>query len=82
MMQLDRARGVHPEEAVEGVRSVLKVLVTYSRFLLIAVYSHLLLLDQNHQIYWRLMTVFFTLGLWSVELLLSNEDSYLVSMYE
>ncbi|KAI3628020.1 hypothetical protein CBS14141_002021 [Malassezia furfur] len=62
--------------------AVLKVLVTYSRFLLIAVYSHLLLLDQNHQIYWRLMTVFFTLGLWSVELLLSNEDSYLVSMYE
>lgn len=62
--------------------SVLKVLVTYSRFVLIAVYSHLLLLDQNHQVYWRLMTVFFTLGLWSVELLLSKEESYLVSMYE
>lgn len=62
--------------------TILKVLVTYSRFLLIAVYSHLLLLDQNHQIYWRLMTVFFTLGLWSVELLLSKEDSYLISMYE
>lgn len=62
--------------------TVLKVLVTYSRFILIAVYSHLLLLDQNHQTYWRLLTVFFTLGLWSVELLLSKEDSYLVSMYE
>ncbi|WFD42650.1 hypothetical protein MPSI1_001298 [Malassezia psittaci] len=62
--------------------TILKVLVTYSRFLLIAVYSHLLLLDQNHQIYWRLMTVFFALGLWCVELLLSKEDSYLVSMYE
>ena len=56
--------------------------MTYSRFILIAVYSHLLLLDQNHQTYWRLLTVFFTLGLWSVELLLSKEDSYLVSMYE
>ncbi len=30
MMQLDRARGVHPEEAVEGVRSVLKVLVIFA----------------------------------------------------
>lgn len=30
MLQLDRARGVHPEVAVEGVRSVLKVLVIFA----------------------------------------------------
>jgi POT family proton-dependent oligopeptide transporter len=28
-LQLDRARGVHPDEAVEGVRSVLRVLVLF-----------------------------------------------------
>lgn len=30
MLQLDRARGAHPEAAVEGVRSVLKVLVIFA----------------------------------------------------
>ena len=30
MLQLDRARGVHPEASVEGVRSVLKVLVIFA----------------------------------------------------
>ena len=29
-MQLDRARGTHPDEAVEGVRSVLRVLVLFA----------------------------------------------------
>jgi POT family proton-dependent oligopeptide transporter len=29
-MQLDRARGAHPEEAVEGVRGVLRVLVVFA----------------------------------------------------
>ncbi len=30
MLQLDRARGAHPDSAVEGVRSVLKVLVIFA----------------------------------------------------
>ncbi len=30
MLQLDRARGAHPDEAVEGVRSVLRVLVIFA----------------------------------------------------
>lgn len=59
-----------------------RVLILYSRFVLIAVYSHLLLLDQNHQIYWRLLTVVFTLTLWSIELLLGAEDAVSVSVYE
>jgi POT family proton-dependent oligopeptide transporter len=29
-MQLDRARGVHPDEAVEGVRAVLRILVVFA----------------------------------------------------
>jgi proton-dependent oligopeptide transporter, POT family len=29
-IQLDRARGVHPEEAVDGVRSVLRILVVFA----------------------------------------------------
>jgi len=39
-------------------------------------------LDQNHQIYWRHLTVFFTLFLWSVELLLSKEDATPATVYE
>ncbi|WFD29301.1 hypothetical protein MSPP1_000308 [Malassezia sp. CBS 17886] len=76
--------GVPPAERppVASSSPFLMVLVTYSRFLLIAVYSHLLLLDQNHQVYWRLLTVFFTLGIWSVELLLGKEDATLISLYE
>lgn len=30
MMQLERARGVHPDQAVEGVRSVMRVLVIFA----------------------------------------------------
>ena len=51
------------------------VLVRYSRFILITVYSHLLLLDQNHQIYWRILAVSFTLAMWGVELLISKESN-------
>ena len=47
----------------------------YSRFILITVYSHLLLLDQNHQIYWRILAVSFTLAMWGVELLISKESN-------
>ena len=51
------------------------VLVRYSRFILITVYSHLLLLDQNHQIYWRILAVSFTLAMWGIELLISKESN-------
>ena len=67
-------------ERKEPSSTLVLVLVRYSRFVLIEVYSHLLLLDQNHQIYWRLLTVFFTLALWSVELTLNTGDP--APMYE
>mgnify|MGYP001508176009 CR=1 FL=1 len=51
------------------------VLVRYSRFFLITVYRHLLLLGQRHQIYWRILAVSFTLAMWGVELLISKESN-------
>ena len=29
-MQLERARGVHPDEAVDGVRAVLRILIVFA----------------------------------------------------
>ncbi|PKI85587.1 hypothetical protein MVES1_000528 [Malassezia vespertilionis] len=78
----EKARRVASAARPKPDSTILPVLVTYSRFVLIAVYSHLLLLDQNHQIYWRLLTVFFTLCLWSVELLMSKEEAPMAAMYE
>lgn len=31
-------------------------------------------LDHSSQVWWRWMNIFFTLAIWSVELLVSNED--------
>ncbi|KAI0068246.1 hypothetical protein BV25DRAFT_1793237 [Artomyces pyxidatus] len=50
------------------------VLLTYRQSILVTVYSHLLLLDHSSQVWWRWMNIFFTLVIWSVELLVSGED--------
>ncbi|PWN47201.1 hypothetical protein IE53DRAFT_262610 [Violaceomyces palustris] len=58
----------------EPFSAFISIIVSYSRLILIAVYSHLLLLDQSHQIYWRFLTVGITLVLWGFELLIGKED--------
>jgi len=50
------------------------VLLTYRQSILVTVYSHLLLLDHSSQVWWRWMNIFFTLVIWSIELLVSGED--------
>ncbi|THH16807.1 hypothetical protein EW146_g3884 [Bondarzewia mesenterica] len=51
-----------------------KILLTYRQSILVTVYSHLLLLDHSSQVWWRWMNIFFTLVIWSIELLVSGED--------
>ncbi|KAI0322657.1 hypothetical protein OF83DRAFT_1048698 [Amylostereum chailletii] len=51
-----------------------RVLLTYRQATLVTVYSHLLLLDHSSQVWWRWMNIFFTLLIWSIELLVSGED--------
>ncbi|KAH9950398.1 hypothetical protein B0H21DRAFT_533382 [Amylocystis lapponica] len=51
-----------------------RLLLTYRQSLFVTVYSHLLLLDHSSQIWWRWMNIFFTLVIWSVELLVSSDD--------
>jgi len=50
------------------------LLLTYRQSIFVTVYSHLLLLDPSSQIWWRWMNIFFTLTMWSVELLLGGDD--------
>ncbi|KDN37910.1 hypothetical protein K437DRAFT_240439 [Tilletiaria anomala UBC 951] len=59
----------------EPFGAFISIIVSYSRLIMIAVYSHLLLLDQSHQIYWRFLTVGITLTLWAFELLIGKEDA-------
>lgn len=63
-----------PSTQGEAFTSFISILVSYSRLILIAVYSHLLLLDQKNQIYWRFLTVGLTLVLWGLEIVISKED--------
>lgn len=63
-----------PQATEEGFGSFISILVSYSRLILIAVYSHLLLLDQKNQIYWRFLTVGLTLFLWGLEIVISKEE--------
>jgi len=51
-----------------------RILLTYRQFIFVAVYSHLLMLDHTSQVWWRWINIFFTLFMWSVELLVSAED--------
>jgi hypothetical protein len=54
--------------------SLTRILLTYRQFIFITVYSHLLLLDHSSQIWSRWMNIFFTLIIWSVELLVSDDS--------
>ncbi|KAI5121268.1 hypothetical protein M0805_002313 [Coniferiporia weirii] len=51
-------------------------LLTYRQAILVTVYSHLLLLYQSSQleVWWRWMSIFLTLVIWSVELVVSSDD--------
>ncbi|KAL4242229.1 hypothetical protein ABKN59_001959 [Abortiporus biennis] len=50
------------------------ILLTYRQSIFVTVYSHLLLLDHPSQIWWRWMNIFFTLVIWSIELLVSSDE--------
>lgn len=67
-----RTRGIREEEPFGAFISLI---VSYARLILIAVYSHLLLLDQSHMVYWRFLTVGITLFVWAFELLLGKDDN-------
>ncbi|KAJ6621694.1 hypothetical protein B0H10DRAFT_1789541 [Mycena sp. CBHHK59/15] len=51
-----------------------RLLLTYRQSIFVTVYSHLLLLDPSSQVWSRWMLIFFTLLIWSVELLVSSGD--------
>ncbi|KAH9486982.1 hypothetical protein JR316_0001048 [Psilocybe cubensis] len=59
-----------------------RLLLTYRQSIFITVYSHLLLLDHSSQIWWRWMNIFFTLVIWSVELIVSSEDDIAAKEYK
>lgn len=59
----------------EPFGAFISLIVSYSRLILIAVYSHLLLLDQSHMVYWRFLTVGITLFVWALELILGKDDN-------
>ncbi|BGP50771.1 hypothetical protein JCM10450v2_006697 [Rhodotorula kratochvilovae] len=54
----------------EPAARVMTVVLTYSRPLLIAVYTHLLLLSESEQdqVFWRWVNVFWVAALWALEL--------------
>ncbi|CAH7667106.1 ICE2-domain-containing protein [Phakopsora pachyrhizi] len=59
----------------EPMVRVMTIVVSYSRLILISVYTHLLLLNnEGHQVFWRWINVFVTLGLWGVEIMISKEE--------
>jgi len=75
--------GVDPWEADYGIddgwdgrptSKLTHILLTYRQSILVTVYSHLLLLDHSSQVWWRWMNIFFTLVIWSIELLVGAED--------
>lgn len=49
------------------------LIISYSRFILVSVYTHLLLLNnQGAHAFWSWLNIFLTLSLWALELLLSK----------
>ncbi|EIN13802.1 hypothetical protein PUNSTDRAFT_109977 [Punctularia strigosozonata HHB-11173 SS5] len=53
---------------------VARFMLTYRQAIFVTVYSNLLLLDHSSQIWWRWINIFFTLVIWSIELLVSTDD--------
>jgi len=66
--------GADNEWAGRPTSALTRILLTYRQTIFVTVYSHLLLLDHSSQTWWRWMNIFFTLVIWSVELLVSEED--------
>ncbi|KAJ2928750.1 hypothetical protein H1R20_g8161, partial [Candolleomyces eurysporus] len=66
--------GVDDGWADRPTSTLTKLLLTYRQTIFVTVYSHLLLLDHSSQIWWRWMNIFFTLVIWSIELLVGSED--------
>jgi len=76
--------GADTWEAAEGVddgwdddrptSTLTRILLTYRQSIFVTVYSHLLLLDHSSQVWWRWTNIFFTLFIWSVELLVSGGE--------
>ncbi|KZW01992.1 hypothetical protein EXIGLDRAFT_665718 [Exidia glandulosa HHB12029] len=56
---------------------ITRIILTYRQTIFTTVYSHLLLLDHSQQVWWRWMSVFFTLVMWALELVVSPEDEEL-----
>ncbi|BEJ13408.1 hypothetical protein CspHIS471_0305820 [Cutaneotrichosporon sp. HIS471] len=50
------------------------IVLSYRRAILIAVYTHLLLLDAGSQTWWRWVNIALFLSVWSLELLLDPDD--------
>ncbi|EOR03763.1 hypothetical protein E3P92_03776 [Wallemia ichthyophaga] len=64
---------------------IMTILVSFSRPILILVYTHLLLLDQGAQLWWRWANVAWTLTLWVVEIILSSayaDDDVIVKSWK
>ncbi|OBZ79864.1 Uncharacterized protein C23C11.01 [Grifola frondosa] len=66
--------GVDDSWADRPTSRLTHLLLTYQQSIFVTVYSNLLLLDHSSQVWWRWMNIFFTLVIWSVELLVSNDD--------
>jgi len=65
------------EDAVWDSRptsTLTRTLLTYRQTVFVTVYSHLLLLDHSSQIWWRWTNIFFTLVIWSIEILVGSDD--------
>ncbi|EMD42114.1 hypothetical protein CERSUDRAFT_110660 [Gelatoporia subvermispora B] len=50
------------------------LLLTYRQAIFVTVYSHLLLLDHSSQVWWRWMSILFTLTMWAIEMLVTSDD--------
>ncbi|KAG8934494.1 hypothetical protein FRC03_007140 [Tulasnella sp. 419] len=54
--------------------TITKILLAYRQTIFVTTYSHLLLLDHSSQVWWQWANLFFTLAMWAIELLLTNEE--------
>jgi hypothetical protein len=67
-------QGVDDGWDIRPTSTMTRIILTYRQFIFVAVYSHLLLLDNVSSIWWRWFNIFFTLLIWAVELLVSPGD--------
>jgi len=70
----ERESGVDDSSDDRPTTKVTRLLLMYRQSILITVYSHLLLLDPASQVWWRWVGIFFTLTIWTIELLVGSDD--------